>query len=235
MLVLVIADSIVGYLLAALVSTVVIVPLMQLVGLVDSYILTILAVVIPYLLVTLVLMGVSGVLSAGLASVHLDLVRGDGHLRIKKFFESFNSFVDNFLLGFMYLLNVALWSCLFIIPGIYVSFSYALIFHVKKDHPEYRWQQCFDESERLMEGNRWRLFKLYISFIGWELLGALAFFGLGSLWVTPYINTSVAVFYEEAKNSKNSNVVSFDTKAKSDVDPVVVDLHSKGFSLHREK
>ncbi len=168
-----------------------------------------------------------GPLSVGLSSVHLDLVRNDGDISIKRFFDGFKDFVNNFLLGFMYVLHTTLWTLLFIIPGIYVSYSYAMIFHVKKDHPDYLWQQCFDESERLMSGNRWRLFKLQMSFIGWSILGALAFCGLGSLWVTPYQTVSTAVFYEEIKKAKDSNVVSFDTKAKKKPDPVVVDLSKK--------
>lgn len=143
-----------------------------------------------------------GPLGVGLSAVHLDLIRGDGKIRIGKFFSSFKNFVDNFQLGFMYMLHSALWSILFFIPGVYVSYSYAMIFYVKHDNPDFTWQQCFDESERLMEGNRWRLFKLQLSFIGWEILGAIAFFGIGSLWVSPYQNVSMAIFYEEIKYSK---------------------------------
>ncbi|MGM9631732.1 MAG: DUF975 family protein [Eubacteriales bacterium] len=187
--------------------------------------------VIPIILDILEIMMLNifiGPLSVGLVSVHLDLVRHDGDISIRKFFDGFKEFLDNFLVGFMYVLHITLWTLLFIIPGIYVSYSYAMVFHVRKDHPDYRWQQCFDESERLMEGNRWRLFKLHMSFIGWAFLGSLAFCGLGSLWVTPYEMVSTAVFYEEIKNAKDSNIVSFDTKIKKSPDPVVVDLSKNG-------
>lgn len=167
-----------------------------------------------------------GPLNVGMASVHLDLVRGDGNIKISKFFDGFKEFVDNFLLGAMYVIQVTLWSLLFIIPGIYVSLSYVLAFHVRKDHPEYRWQQCFDESERLMEGNRWRYLKLQFSFIGWMFLSALVTFplGWGDFWVLPYMQVSDAVFYEEVKKEKDSNIVSFETAPKKTPDQVVVDL-----------
>ena len=161
-----------------------------------------LSVIVPLLLELIelfVLCLLTGPLSVGLSAVHLDLVRGEGKIRIGHFFNGFKNFLDNFQLGVMYLLHVFLWSLLFIIPGIYVSYSYALIFHVKHDNPEFTWQQCFDESERLMEGNRWRLFKLQLSFIGWIFLGAIAFFGIGSYWVSPYIQVSTALFYEELR------------------------------------
>ena len=47
----------------------------------------------------------------------------------------------------------------------------------------------------MMEGYRWKLFCLQLSFIGWFLVGALAC-GLGNLWVNPYQQASIANFYE---------------------------------------
>ena len=142
-----------------------------------------------------------GPVSVGLAYVYLDLIRGEGTVKIKKFFYGFKNFIGNFILGFMYMLQVGLWTVFFIVPGIYVAYSYALIFYVKSDHPEYRWKECFDESERLMEGRRWQLFKLQISHIGWVIVG-LAFVLIGSFWAAPYLETSTAIFYEEAKAAR---------------------------------
>lgn len=142
-----------------------------------------------------------GPISVGLSSLHMDLVRGSGAIRISKFFDGFKGIIDNFQIGFMYALNIVLWSLLGIFPGIYFGYSYSMAFYIRKDHPEYTWRECFDESERIMEGNRWRLFKLHCNFIGWFLLG-FAFAGIGLLWVLPYVSVSTAVFYEEAKLSK---------------------------------
>ena len=146
----------------------------------------------------------TGPILVGIASAHLDLVRGEGTIRIHKFFDGFKELVDNFQIGFMYVLNVVLWGLLFIVPGVMIAYSYSMAFYVKKDNPHYTWRECFDESERIMEGNRWRLFKLHCNFLGWLLLGILAFLGIGLLWVIPYISVSTAVFYEEAKYSKRS-------------------------------
>lgn len=162
-----------------------------------------------------------GPLAVGMASVHLDLVRGDGRIRIRKFFEGFKGFFDNFLIGFMYTLHITLWSLLLIVPGIYVAYSYALVFHVKKDNPSFRWQQCVDESERLMQGNRWRLFKLQCSFIGWTFLGLILFFPFGALWVGPYSQTATALFYEQVRLEKDSNVVNFETSIVNGTDPII--------------
>ena len=171
----------------------------------------VLLVVIAWFLVvlveTLVTAGIAGNVSVGIASVNLDLVRGDGHISIKKFFDGFRGFVENFLLGFMCTLQISLWSLLFVVPGIYVALSYALVFHVKKDHPEYAWRDCLDESESLMTGNRWRYLKLCLSFFGWTLVGTLAFAGVGELWAVAYQQTSIAVFYEQVKAEKDSLIL----------------------------
>ena len=165
---------------------------------------SIVSIIIPILLTIVELLSLNiliGPLYMGLSTVHLDLVRGEGKIKIGHFFRGFKNFGANVQLGLMYMLHIFLWSLLFIIPGIYVSYSYALVFYVKHDNPEFTWKECFDESERIMEGNRWRLFKLHCNFIGWYMLGAL-FAGIGLLWVIPYASVSTAVFYEEARLSK---------------------------------
>ncbi len=193
-------------------------------SLVNQLIADMIIIYIEALLISLVSTILSGPLMVGFSAVHLDLVRNGDKISIRKFFQGFRNFVDNFLLGFMSTLHIFLWSLLFVIPGIYVAYSYAMVFHVKNDHPDYRWQQCLDESERLMSGNRFRLFRLHMSFIGWIFVGAFAFLGIGSLWVEPYSQVSVAVFYEQIKEEQDTNIVSFDSAASRKTDPVVVEL-----------
>ena len=146
----------------------------------------------------IIFFGIAGPLNVGVAAVYVDFVRRDQKISIGKFFYGFRNFAANIILGIMYTLQIALWSLFFVIPGIYIAYSYALVFHVKRDHPDYRWKQCFDESERLMEGNRWRLFKLQFGHIGWFIIG-LAFVGIGAFWAYPYLETSMAIFYEEVR------------------------------------
>ena len=54
---------------------------------------------------------------------------------------------------------------------------------------------------RLMKGNRWRLFKLAFSFIGWILLSVLVapigLSGLAMLFLVPYPSTAFACFYRQ--------------------------------------
>ena len=100
--------------------------------------------------------------------------------------------------GMLTYIFVALWSMLFIIPGIIKSFSYAMTFYIKNDHPEYSAIEAITESRRMMNGNKMRFFVLQLSFIGWWIVGALCL-GVGTLWVTAYVSAANAEFYEDLK------------------------------------
>ena len=54
-----------------------------------------------------------------------------------------------------------------------------------------------------MDGHKWQLFCLHLSFIGWWLLCILTL-GIGTLWLAPYIQNSTAAFYEDLKNQFDS-------------------------------
>lgn len=53
-------------------------------------------------------------------------------------------------------------------------------------------------SIAMMKGNKWRLFCLALSFLGWILLGSLTC-GIGLLWITPYLEASFVAFYSDLK------------------------------------
>ena len=91
-----------------------------------------------------------------------------------------------------------LWALLLIIPGIMKAFSYALTPYILLDEPELTAKQAISRSCEIMQGRRWKLFCLSLSFIGWGILSLLTF-GIGFLWLAPYMNASIAAFYEDAR------------------------------------
>ena len=91
-----------------------------------------------------------------------------------------------------------LWALLLIIPGIMKAFSYALTPYILLDEPELTARQAITRSCEIMQGRRWKLFCLSLSFIGWGILSLLTF-GIGFLWLVPYMNASIAAFYEDAR------------------------------------
>ncbi|MGP1621157.1 MAG: DUF975 family protein [Candidatus Cryptobacteroides sp.] len=99
---------------------------------------------------------------------------------------------------------VILGMCLFIIPGIILALGLSMVNYVIADNPGISIDDVFSESWRLMKGHKWELFLFYLSFIGWILLSVLTF-GIGLLWLTPYILTATAAFYEDLKATAIEN------------------------------
>ena len=95
-----------------------------------------------------------------------------------------------------------LWSLLFVIPGIYASYGYAMTPYILMENKEMTANEAIRASKELMNGNRFRLFCLEISFIGWALLALFLTAGIGFLWLVPYMEASFAAFYREIKAEK---------------------------------
>ena len=96
-------------------------------------------------------------------------------------------------------IKVVLWSLLFIIPGIIKTYEYAIIPYILADDAEISSKDAFKKAKEMMKDNKWRLFKLNFSFIGWYILSVLTF-GLGTFFLLPYIDAANAEFYVELKN-----------------------------------
>lgn len=97
-------------------------------------------------------------------------------------------------------IKTVLWSFLFIIPGIIKSYEYAIIPYILADDPEISSKDAFKKAKQMMNGNKWRLFKLQFSFIGWFVLCCLTF-GVGVIFLMPYVSAANAEFYAELKNN----------------------------------
>jgi uncharacterized membrane protein len=97
-------------------------------------------------------------------------------------------------------IKLVLWTFLFIIPGIIKTYEYAIIPYILADDPEISRKDAFKKAKEMMKGNKWRLFKLELSFFGWFLLCVLTL-GLGTFFLLPYINAANAEFYAELKNN----------------------------------
>ena len=87
-----------------------------------------------------------------------------------------------------------LWTLLFIIPGFIAAFSYAMTPYILEENPYMPINDAIRQSKEMMRGNKWRLFCLEISFIGWAILCLLTC-GIGFLWLTPYYNAAICAFY----------------------------------------
>ena len=88
----------------------------------------------------------------------------------------------------------ALWSILFIIPGIVKSCAYSQSMYLLDLHKGKSARECLRESEQLMKGHKWDYFRLQLSFIGWWIL-VVCTLGIAAIWVIPYYNATMATFF----------------------------------------
>lgn len=91
------------------------------------------------------------------------------------------------------------WSLLFFIPGLIKSLAYSMVPYILAENPSLDRQRVFELSEQMMNGHKWEVFELSLSFIGWILLGAFTG-GMTNLFYTqPYISATFAEFYSALK------------------------------------
>lgn len=195
----------------------------------------------PELLRTLLIPGI--VIFALLATwvIALFIISGAGKLGYAKFnlnlidkktacfsdlFSQFHRIGDGICMNILVGLFTALWMLLFIIPGIIKMYSYSMTPYIYSENPQLSANDAITESRRIMDGNKWRLFCLEFSFIGWELLAAapaillmpllffdssvafviwlipsLLFAFITQLFIIPYQQAARAAFYREISHT----------------------------------
>lgn len=160
----------------------------------------ILYIVLAALVLAAVWLFLGSVVGVGYSRFTLQLVDGSdaGFENLFQYFPYWTNAVYTRLLKGLY---IFLWSLLLIVPGIIASYSYAMTGYILAEHPEMTAGEAIAASKEMMSGNRWRLFCLHFSFIGWAILCALTF-GIGDLWLTPYMNVSEAAFYREISGTE---------------------------------
>ena len=137
---------------------------------------------------------VRGIVGVGLSVFALHLARGE-EASLWNLLDGFSRiFLPLLVLATMIL--VSLWTQLFIIPGIIAAYRYRMAKFLLLDNPDMGVMECIRASKQMMAGHKWECFVLDLSFIGWWLLTALPYIGYAvSIWTTPYVNTTYALYY----------------------------------------
>lgn len=112
-----------------------------------------------------------GPFALGMTKYMLDLSRGQ-RVSSATAFSGFENFTKSLGLALYMGLLVILWSLLLIIPGIVAMYRYSMAFYVLGDNPNLSIRECINESKKMMDGNKAKMFFLQLSFIGWYLLSA---------------------------------------------------------------
>jgi len=149
---------------------------------------------------TIAMLIAAGPFALGFAGFFLKRIRGE-QIAVENIFDGFTRFFPSFLVMFFTGLFTVLWSLLLIVPGIIKAFGYSMAFYIMYDNPEIKPLEALKKSQIMMKGYKMKLFLLELSFIGWIVLAFLSF-GLGFLWLNPYMYLSIANFYENLKRNQ---------------------------------
>lgn len=190
---------------------------------------------------------VTGAFTLGYTQYCLTLFRR-GNPEMTQVFYGFEKFFKALGLLFMVGLFIVLWALLLIIPGIIAAFRYSQAFVVLAENPEKGIFDCINESKKIMNGNKLKLFCLEFSFIGWTLLcmlpimigssivGIMMFINtggtqnmflmsmiiyvlsIGYLWLTPYLTVSTIAFYDLATGKLKPGVIEVEATVQTYVD-----------------
>ena len=120
--------------------------------------------------------------------------------------EISSSLVDKFKADYLKSIKVIglmsiyifLWFLLLFIPGIIKAYSYCFAPYISMDNEELTAEECINESMKLTNGYKMKLFLLDLSFIGWYLL-CIVTLGIAILWVVPYHEAARIALYEDIK------------------------------------
>lgn len=144
--------------------------------------------------------GVSQSVAVGHARFNLGLI-DKTEVKFEQLFFFFPKYFKACFVSLLCGLIVFVGSLLFIVPGIIAGYSLSMVPYILAENPELKPLEAMKKSHEIMQGNRWRLFCLGFSYIGWDIVAALTF-GIYNLWLNPYKAAARADFYREVSGTR---------------------------------
>lgn len=141
---------------------------------------------------------VSGPLEMGLSKYFLENSTNQRENTLASLFYAFKGkFYSNVVIVFfMRNLFIFLWSLLLIIPGIIKGYAYSFVPWIMAENPELTYKEALTLSMNMTNGEKWNLFVLDLSFLGWRML-ALITLGFATPLVDAYRQATVTEVYLE--------------------------------------
>ena len=167
---------------------------------VSRFFLEVLGVALPVVLMIsmgllLIRLVMGGVMELGKARYHLNLMDG-AEAQVADLFTGFPKFLQALVMSLTRDFLVFLGLCLLIVPGVLLLYGFAMAPYILTEEPDCTGWEALQRSYDLMRGHRLELFWLELTFIGWHILAAFTF-GIGQLFLTPYVESARASFYRE--------------------------------------
>lgn len=183
-------------------------------------------------LIILLLSFMSTMIGAGLIIFIMRTVR-DHKGSVGNLLDAFPVLIRIFCYQVVSTVLIFLWAMLFIIPGIIAAYRYRQGLYLLLDHPEMGIMDCIRTSKHLMDGHKWELFVMDLSFLLWNLAVAVLSSALGSLmpllfvellvlplsaFVTIYTGISYFLYYEALHGATYDSRISSESSAPADSD-----------------
>lgn len=175
--------------------------------------------------IAVILIGIASVvLTAGQYRIHLKLARS-GEMHLSELFIPLKNNSDQFILTELILFGISLVTMLpmfggiyliykggsmedyilaliasvvSMIMGLYISLTFDLVYFVMIDDENLSMLQALKYTMNMVHTHRKRYLYMQLSFLGMLLLAGLSF-GIGFLWVQPYMVQTTTLFYLDVK------------------------------------
>lgn len=107
----------------------------------------------------------------------------------------------------VYLLTLTVGFCLFIVPGIILTYRFYFVPYLLAENPRMKLADVFHTSAQMTAGNKWKIFVLQLSFYGWALLSIFCLCGVGVLFLTPYMLATYMQLYLQLRPNTQTNTI----------------------------
>lgn len=183
-------------------------------------------------LINLLLGFMSTMIGAGLIIFIMRTVR-DHKGSVGNLLDAFPVLIRVFCYQVVSTVLIFLWALLFVIPGIIAAYRYRQGLYLLLDHPEMGIMDCIRTSKNLMDGHKWELFVMDLSFLLWNFAVVELSSVLGSLmpllfvellvlplsaFVTIYTGISYFLYYEALHGATYDSRISSESSAPADSD-----------------
>lgn len=132
-------------------------------------------------------------LNVGLYSYIIEFIKND-NFNQNLIFEPYERTLNVIGASLLVSLLVMVGCICFIIPGIYLAFSYAMVPYLLATRKDLTITETLELSRKMMDGHKFDYFVLSISFIGWAILVPFTL-GILMIWLYPYIMTATTKFF----------------------------------------
>ena len=135
----------------------------------------------------------------GAAGYFLNHLRGMNPDWKSLYREGLDNYGTYFKVGVVTEIFIALWTFVFIIPGIIKTYDWYFVHQIIHDNPNLDGKQARDLSKKMTDGFKLEIFVMNLSFFFWLILSALTL-GIAYLYVGPYMACTSAMYYENLKH-----------------------------------